>query len=92
MATRYMTHVPEHHRSMIHRLRIRKPNWFVGSAEHPSVPLDPALIAEINGIKLRLLRFQPVRSGARGERISPRPKPRREVVPSARVSQDEASI
>lgn len=51
---RYRQHVPPHHRKLIGTHRLPKPNWFVGAAEQPSVPRDPALVTEIEDVKRRL--------------------------------------
>jgi hypothetical protein len=46
--------IPVHHFRLIQRQRLPRPNWFVGAAEQPSIPRDPALVADIDRVKSAL--------------------------------------
>ena len=52
--SRYNRLVPAVHREMIRRHHHPKPNWFVGAAEQPAVPMDPELRREIDELKSEL--------------------------------------
>ena len=54
MFGRYMRLVPAGHRGLIKRHGVRRPNWFVGAAEQPSVPRDPSLRTDIDAVKAEL--------------------------------------
>jgi hypothetical protein len=54
MLGRYSALVPRHHRRLIRLHRLARPNWYVGAAEHPTLPRDPALVEEVERLKKRL--------------------------------------
>jgi hypothetical protein len=54
MFGRFNRLVPPHHREMLRRLRLSKPNWYVGAAEHAPVAYDPELAKDIEDLKTEL--------------------------------------
>ncbi len=54
MFARYKRLVPRPQRELIAAQRLPKPNWFVGAAEQPLNPRDPALMQQIKAVKRRI--------------------------------------
>jgi len=64
---RYRRLVPPAQRQLIADHRLPLPNWFVGAAEQPLVPRDPALVEEIEAVKARIRRR---RQNEQGESVA----------------------
>lgn len=54
MFARYKRLVPRPQRELIAQQRLPKPNWFIGAAEQPLNPRDPALMQQIKEVKQRI--------------------------------------
>jgi hypothetical protein len=54
MLSRYKRLVPRSHRTLIYHQGLPRPDWFVGAAEQPLDPRDPALQAQIADVERRI--------------------------------------
>lgn len=54
MPGRYRRLVPRTYRDLITAYGLKRPNWFIGAAEQPFDPRDPALVGEIDRVVKRI--------------------------------------
>ena len=75
MLSRYKRLVPRSHRVLIFHQGLPRPDWFIGAAEQPLDPRDPALQAQIAEVEARIDARVDDRSRRTGQQSARSPQP-----------------
>jgi hypothetical protein len=81
MFSRFKRHVPRDQREVITSRGLPRPDWFVGAAEQPLDPKDPAIEKLIRAVDERLDRAAGGQGAAARPALNPSPQPTTQTAP-----------